>query len=102
MENIGFAPLFDYNYSFLCSLTMEDLKNYRESMVKYDIGHKLGGSFDVVGREIMTPEIQAELPQHVDIPIHDRYNMDAERLALMEDIFQENYRNIKKATKDEL
>lgn len=96
MEIKGFAPLFDYNFSFLCSLTVEDLKNYRESMVKYDIGHKLGGSFDVVGREIMTPEMKAELPQHVDIPIHDRYNMDSERLALMEDIFQENYRNIKK------
>lgn len=96
LDIVGFAPLFDFNFSFLCSLTMEDLKNYRESLTKYNLGHKLGGDFDVVGREILTPELCELLPARIDIPKHMKYNMDTDRLNLLEDIFFENYENIRK------
>lgn len=95
LEIKEFAPLFDFNFSFLCSFTMDDLKNYRESLVKYNIGHKLGGDFDVVGKEIITPEIRSMLPSAIDIPKHSHYNMDSERMHVLEDIFQENYRNVR-------
>lgn len=95
VEIKAFAPLFDFNFSFLCSLTMEDLKDYRESLVKYDIGHKLGGDFDIVGKEIITPEIRDMMPPTIEIPSHLHYNMDAERIHMLEDIFYENYANIR-------
>lgn len=98
LEILGFAPLFGFNFSFLCSLTMDDLKNYRESLVRYDIGHKLGGSFDIVGKEIITPEIQSMLPATIDLPMHYKYNMDSERIRVLEDIFHENYKNIRNGT----
>ena len=91
LEIEGFAPLFDYNYSFLCSLTMEDLKDYRESLVKYDIEHKLGGDFDTVGAALMTDKFRDLLPAYIEIPRHPKYNMDEDRMRLLEDIFQENY-----------
>lgn len=94
-EIIDFAPLFDFNFSFLCSLTMDDLKNYRESLVRYNIGHKLGGDFCTVGKEIITDEIRALLPASIEIPKHPLYNMDADRINMLEDIFQENYKNIR-------
>ena len=93
---IGFAPLFDFNFSFLCSLTMEDLKNYRESLITYDLRHKLVGDFELVGREIMTEDIADVLPVDLDIPKHHKYNMESERIRLLEDIFYENYENMRK------
>lgn len=95
LEIKEFAPLFDFNFSFLCSLTTDDLKNYRESLAKYNIGHKLGGDFDVVGKEIITLEIRSMLPSTIDIPKHSLYNMDSERIHVLEDIFQENYRKVR-------
>lgn len=97
---IGFAPLFDFNFSFLCSLTMEDLKDYRESLVKYDLGHKLGGDFELVGKEIITPAMADLLPAHIEVPQHDKYNMEPERIRLLEDIFYKNYENIRKGKND--
>lgn len=94
MKIRDFAPIFDFNFSFLCSLTMDDLRDYRESLVKYDLGHKLGGDFDVVGREILTPEILDILPDFIELPLHQKYNMEEERLSLLEDIFHENYERI--------
>lgn len=99
MQILDFAPIFDFNFSFLGSLTMEDLKAYRESLVKYDIGHKLGGDFEIVGREIATPEIKSMLPVDIEISVHPKYNMDKERMRLLEDIFYENYKNIRNQTK---
>jgi hypothetical protein len=64
-------------------------------LVKYDVGHKLGGDFEVVGREILTPNLKALLPAQISIPIHEKYNMEPERMKLLEDIFQENYKNIR-------
>ena len=96
VEVKSFAPIFDFNFSFLCSLTLEELKNYRESLTKYDIGHKLGGDFDVVGKEIITPEIKSMMPAMIEIPHHFQYNMDSERTHLLEDIFYENYVNVRK------
>ena len=96
IEVKSFAPIFDFNFSFLCSLTLEELKNYRESLTKYDIGHKLGGDFDVVGKEIITPEIKSMMPAMIEIPHHFQYNMDSERTHLLEDIFYENYVNVRK------
>ena len=96
---VGFAPLFDFNFSFLCSLTMEDLKNYRESLIKYDLGHKLGGDFELVGREIITEDIADLLPTYMDMPKHNKYNMEPERIRLLEDIFHENYENIRRGRK---
>ena len=95
LEIKEFAPFFDFNFSFLCSLTMEDLKDYRESLVKYNIGHKLGGDFDIVGKEIMTSEIKSILPSVIKVPKHIRYNMDPERIRILEDIFYENYKNVR-------
>lgn len=95
LEIIKFAPLFDFNFSFLCSLTMEDLKNYRESLTKYNIGHKLGGDFETVGKEIITDEIKSMMPASIDIPKHLNYNMKPERIRVLEDIFHENYNNIR-------
>jgi hypothetical protein len=95
MQLIGFAPIFDFNFAFLTTLTVDDLKNYRESLTKYDIGHKLGGAFDLVGKEIMTPELRDMLPAQIDIPRHEKYNMESERMKLLEDIFHENYKNIR-------
>lgn len=95
-EIVGFAPLFDFNFSFLCSLTMDDLKDYRESMIKYDIGHKIGGAFDAVGKDILTPDMKDMLlpPSDIIFPKHEKYNMDEERTHVLEDIFYSNYENI--------
>lgn len=95
MEITDFAPLFDFNYSFLCSLNMDDLKDYRESFSKYNLGHKLGGDFEVVGKEIITSEIKSMMPVSIDIPRHIYYNMESERIHVLEDIFHENYNNIR-------
>lgn len=97
MEIKDFAPVFDFNCSFLCSLTVEDLRDYRESLVKYELEHKLGGDFTVVGREILTPEIAGLLPEAIALPEHETYNMDRERMALLNDIFHENYTLIRSA-----
>jgi hypothetical protein len=91
MELLNIAPAFDFNYSFLTTLTDDDLMNYKESLIKYDLGHKLGGDFDVVGREILTPELKDMLPGHIDIPHHEKYNMSENRMKLLEKIFNENY-----------
>lgn len=95
MEIIDFAPYFDFNFSFLSSLTNEDLENYRENFVKYDIGHKLGGDFDKVGREIVTPGIKALLPNSISVPIHPCYNFEKERIELLNDVLMENFSFIK-------
>lgn len=95
MSIVDFAPIFDFNYSFLSSLTMEDLANWRESLVKYDVGPKLGGSFGALGRALVTDEIRERLPSVLKMPRHGRYNMDPDRMQLLEDIFQENYAYIR-------
>jgi hypothetical protein len=91
LQILDFAPIFDFNFSFLTTMTIDDLKNYRESLVKYDIGHKLGGDFQVVGHEILTSRLKSQLPSHISIPMHDKYNMDSERMSLLNEIFEQNY-----------
>lgn len=99
LEIVDFAPLFDFNLSFLCSLTIGDLKDYRESFVKYDLNHKLGGDFTEVGRQIATPELLEVLPPKIELPLHEKYNMNVDRMNLLEDIFHENYEIIRNGYK---
>lgn len=96
MEILDFAPYFDFNFSFLSSLTDEDLKDYRESLVKYDLGHKLGGSFDKVGAEILTSDVKDKLPSSISVPVHPHYNFSNERIEILNDILMDNFSRIKR------
>lgn len=92
-EITGFAPLFDFNISMLCNAMDVDLDNPNKYFDEYKVGHKLGGSFVEVGRELKS-KYGFLLPGSLEFPKHLLYNMDTQRLDRIQSIFQTNVNNI--------
>lgn len=94
----SFAPLFDFNLSLLCFATDADLET-DDAVADYfrrnDIGHRLGGDFVEVAREIMTPERKSRMPRAVCLPRDFRYNPPDGRMERLDAVFQQNYDCIK-------
>lgn len=85
----GFAPLFDFNVSMLCNATDEDLDNIIQYMREYQIEHKLGGSFQLVG-EALRKQYGFSMPNAIKFPIHAKYNMSTERNDKLTRILEAN------------
>ncbi len=89
----SFAPLFDYNSSMLCNALDEDIQNldaFHKYEDEYMLGHKLGGKFFEIGSAILTPELLELIPKNIDFPIHEKYNLQTDRINHLTDILQEN------------
>ncbi len=84
-EIVGFSPLYDFNISMLCNAMPEDLADPKRYFAEYRVGHKLGGDFAQVGREI-AKEYGFKVPSYLALPHHERYNLSQKRLESMEKI----------------
>lgn len=95
-----FAPVFDHNMSLLSRELISDLEHFCKDMdVLYkEKGHKLGGDFDIVAKNLMTSDIHhkvSEVAHHV-ISAEGKINFEPERLKLLNDIYQRNVERIRK------
>ena len=90
-EILKFAPLFDYNLSMLGNALEQDLKDFPKYEEDYQVGHKLGGTFSEVGRQILTPKLMGNLPKELSLPMHHVYNLSNERLSFLSSVFHQNY-----------
>ncbi|SKB74531.1 hypothetical protein SAMN06296386_104330 [Lachnospiraceae bacterium] len=86
----SFAPLFDYNCSFLCNAMDTDLNNFEEYEKKFMLGHKLGGRFSDVGKALSNNRLISLIPGEIKIPVHEKYNLPSARLTKIMDIFENN------------
>lgn len=93
-EILSFAPLFDFNLSFLCNALETDLDDFEKYEDTYILGHKLGGKFSDVGKALLTDELISNLPKTITFPKHDKYNLPQERINKLSGIFENNIKNI--------
>ena len=91
----GFAPLFDFNMSLMCRAMDSDLsiQDPLKYIHDYDIEHKLGGKFEDVGKEILTPDMKKKLPAYDKIHLqpHEKYNLPAERFGILNNALEQTY-----------
>lgn len=85
-EIIDFAPAFDHNMSLLSQGLGEDFRYGSDFMMEKS--HKLGGDFTTVGQNLVTNSIKEKLRQLTSfkLALHNNYNLDAERLAFIEEV----------------
>ena len=77
----------------LCNAMEDDLLHYQQYFDEYKVGNKLGGEFSEVGRELKK-EYGFHLQTIRELPRHRLYNMDANRIKKIEEIFEQNVNEI--------
>lgn len=93
-----FAPLFDFNMSMMSRALDEDfsLENPFSYIEQFNIEHKLGGKFNIVGKQILTDSMKRALAKNPEIQIipHEKYNLSDDRLNKLQKAVQINYEDI--------
>lgn len=82
---IGPAPLYDHNISLLCYAIQEDFIDIDKYIKTNNKGHRLGGGFVSVAKQIMTPSIRKKLINLHGFKFkkHSRYNIPEWRLEAL-------------------
>lgn len=85
---IDTAPLFDHNLSLLCYAVESDFDDIYGYIKNNDKGHRLGGDFVDVARELVTSEIRKKLINlhGFEFKKHCRYNLPNWRLEQLNKI----------------
>lgn len=89
-----FAPVFDHNMSLLCRAMDIDFKDIDAYITL--LGHKMGGEFTNVARQITTPAINNVLKSIIEysLPIHNKYNLPEDRLRSLNLCIKNQIRSI--------
>ena len=79
------APLFDHNISMFCYANDNDIGDIRRYIKTYDVGHRLGGNFEMVAKELLTPTLRKKLINLKGFKLkkHSRYNLSDYRMACL-------------------
>ena len=98
-EIIDFAPLYDYNISFLCNALDKDISSlnaFFQYEDEYMLGHKLGGKFSEVGRAVIDNKLNDLIPSTLIIPKHPNstLNLDDHRIECIIKILENNAKSI--------
>ncbi|MBE5898243.1 MAG: hypothetical protein E7279_01420 [Lachnospiraceae bacterium] len=98
-EIIDFAPSFDYNISMLCNALDSDICTYssfKEYEYEYMLGHKLGGTFSNIGKEVITNTLNLMIPDVLYIPKSnvDSFNLSEKRIGYIISILENNIKVI--------
>ena len=94
-----FAPSFDYNISMLCNALDSDICTYsafKEYEHDYMLGHKLGGTFSNIGKEVITDTLNLMIPEVLYIPKsrNQELNLSDERINNIINILDNNTKSI--------
>ena len=92
-EIVDFVPYFDFNRSMLTHATLNDFNNIN------DYVHSIRQSIDDLEfRKVATellPQASFSLPEEIILPSHPLYNMNKERMNLLQDVMNQHIQNIK-------
>ena len=82
------APLYDHNISLLCYAVQEDFNNIEKYIRGNNKGHKLGGDFVSIAKEVLTPKMRKRLINIHGFKFkkHRRYNLPDWRLEALNKI----------------
>lgn len=92
-EVVDFAPYFDFNRSMLTHATIKEFDSINEYI------HSIRQSIDDLEfRKIATellPKASFKLPHEIELPKHPLYNMERDRMELLQKVLNQHLCNIK-------
>lgn len=82
---VNTAPLYDHNIALLCYAMKDDFKDIHKYIHDNNKGHRLGGDFTTIAKELLTPKMRKKLINMHGFKLkkHPRYNLEDWRVECL-------------------